>query len=89
MLGKITVEEWERKFFEKEDVRAVVRAGRNELVSDYTFERKASGNVNLTSFMNQRVLPTVGNFEVAIVDGNSNTPHGRTKIETLRNSYEK
>ena len=89
MANMITVEQWEQKFFEKENVRGVIRAGRNELVPDYTFERRASGNVNLTNFINQRVLPTLGNLDIAIIDGNSNMPHGRTKIDTLRNSYEK
>jgi len=34
-----------------------------------------------------RLKPIIGEDEATIIDGNGNTPHGRTNIETVRNSY--
>lgn len=85
----VTVSQFEQKVNGMEDLKVVIRAGKNTLVPDYPFERKASGNCNITNFINQRIRPLVGDLEVEILDGNAIQPHGRTLLSTCRDTFEK
>ncbi len=80
--------EFEEAVLRIEEVLVRVRAPVNTEVGDYDFERKASRNMTVTQWVATRLSPRLGDLEVAIIDGSFTHPHGRTKIETLRSSYD-
>ena len=88
-MEKISIAEFEAKVLEKEEIVIRVRASSSDKVSDYTFDRKASGNQSITDWLEGRIKPLLDANEVVIIDGHYTTPHGRTRLERLRNSYEK
>jgi len=86
---KITVRELEAKVFALEDVVLVIRAPASTLVNDYTYERKAAGTSSVSDYVEGRLKPCLGDHEYAIINGDHVQPHGRTRLSTLRDSYEK
>jgi len=88
-MDKISVAEFEAKVLEKEEIVIRVRASSNAKVDDYNYSRKAAGNQSVTEWLEGRVKPCLGDYEVTIIDGDYTQPHGRTKLDTLRGSYEK
>lgn len=88
-MAKISVKEFEAKVLEKEEVVIRVRAPSSAKVDDYEYERKAAGNQSTTDWLEGRIKPLLGDYEVDVLAGDYATPHGRTKLETLRSSYEK
>ena len=82
------VSEFENRIFEIEEVRLIVRAPAGAEVEDYDFQRCAADGATVTEWLKQRVHPRVGEFEVTLIDGTGVSPHGRTKMMTLRQTYE-
>lgn len=89
MATQITVRALEEKILLLEDVVITIRAPSTTLVGDYDYQRKAAGTMSVSDWLEGRVKPVVGSHEVAIVSGNYTAPHGRTKLSTLRDGYEK
>ena len=85
----ITVRELEAKILEIEEVVVIVRASASAPVGDYDYERKAAGNTSVSDWVEQRVRPLIDGKEFIIISGEYSHPHGRTKLSTLRDSYEK
>ena len=83
----MTVLEFEEAVWRIEEVMIRIRAPVHEEVDDYNFERRASRNMSVTGWINWRLRPRLGDFEVSIIDGNFTHPHGRTKMRNLRSSY--
>lgn len=88
-MAQISVAEFEAKVLAQEEIVIRIRAPSSAKVSDYTYERKAAGNQSTTDWLEGRIKPLINNYEVVVVDGDYTTPHGRTKLDRLRNSYEK
>lgn len=88
-MAKISVAEFESKVLAKEEIVVRVRAPSGAKVHDYPYERKAAGNQSISDWLEGRVKPHLEGYEVEVVGGNYAAPHGRTKLETLRSSYEK
>ncbi|KAB7619475.1 hypothetical protein [Alkalilimnicola sp. S0819] len=88
-MTKISAAEFEAKVLAKEEVVIKIRAPSGAKVDDYHYERKAAGNQSTTNWLEGRVRPLVNGYEVEVIGGDYATPHGRTKLETLRSSYEK
>ena len=89
-MAKISATDLERQIFEKEEIKVVIRAKKNTEFDEYNFDRKASVNTSITDWYNTRLKPILGeNYDADIIDGFGNNPHGRTKIENVRNSYAK
>lgn len=88
-MAKISVKEFEAKVLEKEEIVIRVRAPSSSQVKDYLYERKAAGNQSTTDWLDGRIKPLLGGLEVEVLAGDYTTPHGRTKLDTLRSSYEK
>lgn len=86
---QITVRELEAKVFALEEVVLVIRAPASALVNDYPYERKAAGTTSVSDYVEGRLKPCLGNNEYTIINGDHVSPHGRTKLSTLRDSYEK
>lgn len=88
-----SISELEKQIFEKEGVTVVFRANSNTQVYNYPFERKLAENKNVTD-LRDRIDRTLNknnsNIEYSIVLGDGNSlPHGRTNMNTARDSYKK
>ena len=81
--------EFEEAVSRVEEVLIRVRAPVNTEVKDYDFDRQASRDMSVTNWVNGRLVPRLGDLEVSIIDGNFQYPHGRTKMKTLRDTYER
>ncbi|HEX7875000.1 MAG TPA: hypothetical protein VF489_00290 [Sphingobium sp.] len=90
-MGKITVREFEQKVLEKEEITIVIRGPAGALVDDYDFDRCAAAATSLSSWIETRIKPRIGEYEYDVVspDYAVSTPHGRTKMGTLRDKYER
>lgn len=90
-MSKVSVREFERKVRELEEVSITILAPSSVLVEDYIFQKKAASGASITEWMASRIRPALGSLEVAVITSDyvAQTPNGRTKMETLRNSYER
>ncbi len=88
-MGEISVSELEAKILAQEEIVIRIRARSSARVLDYEYERKAAGTQSITDWLEGRVKPLIGDNEVSVIDGAYSTPHGRTRLDTLRRSYEK
>lgn len=88
-FNKISVAEFEAKVLEKEEVVIKIRAPANTQVIDFGYDRKAAGSTSVTDWLENRIKPLIMNNEIVIIAGDYASPHGRTKLETLRATYEK
>jgi hypothetical protein len=84
----MNVIEFEQKIFEIEEVRLVVRAPSGTAIGSYDYQRCAAQGASVTEWLKQRVFPNVTGYDVIVVDGTGSVPHGRTRMSTLRESYE-
>ncbi len=66
-----------------------IRAPRNEEIGDYNYKRAMDKGASLQKFKEDRLEPVLKGHEYEIIDGDHETPHGRTKLERVRNSYQK
>lgn len=81
--------EIEQAVFELDEVRIVIRADTDTPMGSYKYARKAAENASITEWLDQRIRPIVNGKGVVVIDGNGNVPHGRTRLSTLRSSYER
>lgn len=81
------VDAFEQAVLNLEEIVIRIRAPVGAKVGSYDYERRAAGTTSVTDWLETRILPYIGDYEVCIVDGSWRQPHGRTKLETLRNSY--
>jgi hypothetical protein len=88
-MTQISVKEFETKVLKLEEIVIRVRAPSGAKVEDYEYARKAAGSQSVSDWLEGRIKPLIGDYEVDVLDGNYATPHGRTKLETLRSSYER
>ena len=85
----MTVQELEQKIFDIEEFRVIIRAAPWEQVGDYNFQRKADRGGSLSNWCRSRLEPLLNGHHYIVLDGVCGIPHGRTKLETLRASYER
>lgn len=85
----MTAYEIEQAVFDLEQIRIVVRASWRTPLGDFTYARRAAGSTTITEWLEQRIYPLTGSNGVVVVDGSGALPHGRTKLENLRNTYVK
>lgn len=79
--------EIEQAVFDLEEVRIVIRGDRRADFPDYDYDRKAAGNSSIADWLDQRIKPLIGDHHVVVIDGTGALPHGRTRMDTLRESY--
>ncbi len=87
--SKVSVAEFEAAVLEREGIVLRIRAPSGTKVSAYSYERKAAGNQSTTDWIEGRIKPLLNGFEFCIIDGNYTQPHGRTRLDRLRDSYDK
>ena len=85
----MTVVQFENAVLKLEEIVIRIRASSNDRVEDYDYRRQASGTSSVTEWLNTRILPKLGGLEVSVMDGNSQETHGRTRLRTLRDSYDR
>ncbi len=83
------VRELEDEVFNKDEIRIVVRLPRIQDVGEYAYERKAADNTTITEWLEQRIMPLLGEnrVRVEVVDGYGAIPHGNTRLSVVRGSY--
>jgi len=88
---KISVREFERKVRALEEISIVIHAPASTLVPDYDYSRQSAATASLTQWQNSRIRPLLGALEYSLINSNyaPETPNGRTKMETIRASYER
>ena len=82
------VDEFESRVLELEEIVIRIRAPIETEVEDYDFRRQASAHTSLSSWLETRVYPRTGNYQVSVIDGRLQHPHGRTSLQRVRESYE-
>lgn len=87
MSEKITVAEFERKVWERERIRIVIRASQTDMVDDYEYMKCCSASFSVTDWVNKRVIEKLDGKDFYIVDGTGTRPHGRTRLDNVRESY--
>lgn len=85
----MTVQEFEDKVWQQDQVRVVVRASSGQEVSEYEYTNAAQANWSVTKFLQQRIQPHIGDLEVIVLEGDGEEPHGRTLLSSIRNSYQR
>lgn len=79
--------EIESAVFELEQVRIVIRCPAGAHLGDYNYERRAAGNSSVSEWLQQRIIPLLNGNEVTVINGHGEIPHGRTRMERLRQTY--
>ncbi len=83
----VSVAEFEASVLEMEDIIIRVRAPIGAKVLKYPYQRKAAGSQSVSEFIEGRIKPLLCGYEFSIIDGNYGQPHGRLRLENLRDSY--
>jgi hypothetical protein len=85
----MTAWEIEHRIYEKEEVRVVIRTPSDTDLAAYSYQRAAPGTMSVSEWLRSRIYGLTDDLEVVVVDGNGAVPHGRTRMSTLRASYER
>ncbi len=85
----MTVQELEEKVWVQDEIRIVIRANVTTVVKKYTKEKAAQANWSISEFLAKRITPLIDNMEVMVLSGYGKQPHGRTLLDSVRNSYRK
>ena len=86
-VKRVSVAAFEAAVFQIEHIEIRIRASITEEVDDYDFSRKAHDGTTVSDWLDNRVRQKIDPFEVSIIDGNLQHPHGLTKLGKVRASY--
>lgn len=86
-VKKVSASELERQIFELDEVKVVIRAPREQMFQEYKYQKKADKAASVSEWAESRIKPIMEGTEYEIVKGDGSSPHGRTKMETVRSSY--
>lgn len=81
------VSDVEKKFWEVDGVRIVVRAPLNQVVGNYTWVNAADQGWTLNEYIEKRVSSVLGDVPFIVVDGYGEKAHGGRLMKTVRESY--
>lgn len=84
---KVSASEFEDQFQDVEGIRIVLRVPEDTEVDPYPFKRQATGKTSLAEFKRNR-LSQLGTISYEIVAGDGSSPHGKTNLDSIRESYE-
>lgn len=82
-----TIKNFENSVWRLEKIRIVVRADSWKEVEDYDFSFKAMQKITIAKFVEDRIMGSIGNFSVEVVDGYGSVPNGNSLVGTVRDSY--
>jgi hypothetical protein len=83
----MNVAEFEDAVWAVEGVRIVIRAAPNTAVGDYDYQRGAQDTWRIGQLLENRIVPKLNGYEVTVLQGDGEQPHGRVILRTLRASY--
>ncbi|WP_445677477.1 hypothetical protein [Pseudomonas putida] len=85
----ITVQEFEEQVWTVEGIRVVVRAPENARVPEYDYQNAANSTFSVTKWMTTRIDPALDgtNYQVTVIQGNGEEPHGRNLLKKVRATY--
>ena len=83
----MTVAELEKKVWDQDGVRIVLRDRSRARVGKYIRQNAARETWSIKKFLDNRINPLVREKEVVVLDGKGKIPHGRTLLKTIRLSY--
>lgn len=86
---EISAVELEKQVLDKEQIRIVVRDDGSKLFPAYAYDRKAAGGSTVADLKINRLDKIMGDVPYEIISGDGTSPHGLTKVDTLRKSYQK
>lgn len=81
------ISEIESKAWTMDGIRIVIRTGESKDANDYTHKNAAQGSWSVTKYLDSRIRPLIGSREVIVLLGNGEQPHGRTLLNSVRESY--
>ena len=84
----MTVKEFEEAVWQLESIRLVIREASGAEVDDYDYERAARSDHSVTEWLRNRIHTRLEGREVTVVNGYGEVPHGRTRLDNLRETYE-
>ena len=81
------VRDFEKAVWELERIRIVVRAGEDEQVKKYDYDKAASKTFSLRELVDGRITKSVGDKKVVAINGYGKVVVGNTKLRTIKESY--
>ena len=83
----ISVLNFEEKVLQMEGIVIRIRASSDTQVLDYAYTRKAKDSQTVSSLLQSRVVPCLGDLEFCVIGGNFSSVMGQTSLKALRESY--
>lgn len=83
----MNVKDFEKQVLELENFRVVVRAPENAQVEEYRFKYKAADNMRISTFRSRRLVPRIGDHEVAVIHGDGRSAQDNMKLGNLRETW--
>ena len=83
----MTIKELEKKVWQQDGVRIIVRDHSTSKVGDYNKKNAADENWQITTFLKNRIGHLLKGREIVVVGGDGQVVHGRTQLKTIRESY--
>ena len=84
------VYELEDAILQAEGIQVFIRAPRNTVTDlSYSYERACPRGTTLAGLRRGRLAAIGELYEYEVIDGNHETPNGKTKLSTIRESYSK
>lgn len=88
-----TIKTFEKKVFDVEGIRIVVRGPANGKVEAYGYSNRLADNKTLSEFRKTRLASCSNSvpegYEVAVIKGDGSLPRAQTTLGTVRSSYKK
>jgi hypothetical protein len=84
----VQVSEFEKRVWEVDHLRLVIRAPATAVVQDFVRVNAADQGMRLTEYLSTRIKPLIGPYEAAVVRGDGAPTHGGAVLRTLRETYD-
>jgi hypothetical protein len=84
----MTPSQIETAVFKLEQIRIVVRAPTSTKLGDFDYDRKAANGSSVSEWIDTRLKPILNGHDVVVVNGTGHLPHGKTRLDNLRKSYD-
>lgn len=83
----MNTEEFEEAVWTIEKIRIVVRAPSTTVLKDYSFKNAADESWRVTEWLEKRIAPRTEKYEIVVIQGDGEEPHGKVILRTLRAGY--
>lgn len=83
----MTGKQFEEAVWNIEGVRIVLRAPDTATVRKYKYLRADQEGHRITEWLNNRVVPRVGDISSVVIDGHGKIAHGASTLANVRKTY--